>query len=135
MDVGKLFSFHGRVGRGAFWGLSFIGGVSYAVGSGMLEYASTNAQLGLGLSGLVLVLMGLEIQLATGVKRWHDRGKSGRWFFILFIPIIGIVWSLIELGFLPETDWHNEYGPSAGGSPFGNRVHAVRTDTLDRMKS
>jgi uncharacterized membrane protein YhaH (DUF805 family) len=45
------------------------------------------------------------------VKRWHDRGKSGAWFFINFIPYVGGLWVLVECGCLRGTQGHNQYGP------------------------
>lgn len=45
------------------------------------------------------------------IKRWHDRGKSGHWFFINFIPFIGSFWVLIETSFLRGTVGENRYGP------------------------
>jgi uncharacterized membrane protein YhaH (DUF805 family) len=45
------------------------------------------------------------------VRRWHDRNKSGWMVLINLIPIVGGLWSFLELGFLPGTKWVNEYGP------------------------
>ena len=47
---------------------------------------------------------------AVGIKRFHDRNKSGWWYLIVFIPIIGGLWFLIECGFLKGTDGDNDYG-------------------------
>lgn len=47
---------------------------------------------------------------AVFAKRWHDRGKSGLWSLIVFIPIVGL-WVFIELGFFPATRRPNFYGP------------------------
>ncbi len=44
------------------------------------------------------------------VKRYHDRGKSAWWYLIQFIPIIGGIWALVELGFCSGDDGDNEYG-------------------------
>ena len=33
--------------------------------------------------------------LAVGVRRLHDVGKSGWFFFIALIPIIGSIWLLV----------------------------------------
>ncbi len=41
--------------------------------------------------------------LAVGVKRSHDRNRSGWFLLIGLIPIIGSIWLLIELGFLRGT--------------------------------
>ncbi len=49
-------------------------------------------------------------QYAIAAKRWHDRGKSGWWSLIAFVPIIGGLWALIELGFLPGEEGVNAYG-------------------------
>jgi Protein of unknown function (DUF805) len=44
------------------------------------------------------------------VKRWHDRGKSGWMVLINLIPLIGWVWTLVELGLLEGTLGPNQYG-------------------------
>ena len=44
-------------------------------------------------------------------KRWHDRDKSGWWSLIGLVPIIGGIWMLVELGFLPGTEGPNRFGP------------------------
>jgi uncharacterized membrane protein YhaH (DUF805 family) len=51
------------------------------------------------------------ISLAIAVKRYHDRDKSGWWVLIIFLPVIGALWYLIECGFLRGTDGNNDYGP------------------------
>jgi uncharacterized membrane protein YhaH (DUF805 family) len=60
--------------------------------------------------GIVLLLT-LWPTLAMYTKRWHDRNKSGWWSLILFIPLIGGIWMLVELGFLRGTEGANTYGP------------------------
>ena len=35
--------------------------------------------------------------LAVTVRRLHDMGKSGTWFFIYFVPFIGGIWLLVLL--------------------------------------
>ncbi len=58
----------------------------------------------------VVGILGIWVGLAVSVKRWHDRNKSGWWVLIVLIPIIGGIWALIELGFLPGTEGPNAYG-------------------------
>ncbi len=141
MEFRKLFSFHGRIGRGAFWGLSTavtlvelggsagLGAVASTVNEGSTTYTL------LALLTLVLVPAGFVIQLATNVKRWHDRGKSGWWVFINAIPIIGLLWSLIEQGFLAGTNGYNQHGAPGSGSPFGGGSGVSHGTTLARMRS
>ena len=45
------------------------------------------------------------------IKRFHDRDKSGWWMLIVLIPIVGAIWLLVELGFLPGTPGPNRFGP------------------------
>ncbi len=45
------------------------------------------------------------------MKRYHDRNKSGWWVLIVFVPVIGGLWYLIECGFLRGTPGPNNYGP------------------------
>ncbi|MBO6183503.1 MAG: DUF805 domain-containing protein [Chryseobacterium sp.] len=47
--------------------------------------------------------------LAVFVRRMHDIDKSGWWFFIAFIPIVGAIW-LIILCAIEGTPGTNEYG-------------------------
>jgi uncharacterized membrane protein YhaH (DUF805 family) len=48
------------------------------------------------------------------VKRYHDRGKSGWWYLMVFVPYIGGIWHFIECGCLPGDSSSNEYGPPNG---------------------
>ena len=122
MDVGKLFSFDGRIGRGAFWGLSLVVLVAELVAFALI---GTAAELLAGGSSALVVALAVGvivlfviISLATNVKRWHDRDKSGFWMLISLVPIIGPLWAFIEQGFLSGTAGPNRYGIPSGGSPF-----------------
>ena len=63
-----------------------------------------------GLPVMIVGLLFLYPSYALATKRWHDRGKSGWWSLIAFVPIIGALWMLIELGFLGGDDGINDYG-------------------------
>jgi uncharacterized membrane protein YhaH (DUF805 family) len=45
------------------------------------------------------------------IKRCHDRGKSAWWCLLLIIPIVGLIWAIVDLGILAGTQGANEYGP------------------------
>ncbi len=45
----------------------------------------------------VYVLAIIIPALAVTVRRLHDIGKSGWWYFISFVPAIGFIWLLILL--------------------------------------
>jgi uncharacterized membrane protein YhaH (DUF805 family) len=56
-----------------------------------------------------LILLFLWIGFAVSAKRYHDRGKAVWWVFTLLIPVVGIIWQLVELGFLPSDPGYNKY--------------------------
>lgn len=107
MDVGRLFSFRGRVGRGEYWLFVLLGVVP------SLIYAINETV------GVIAIIVYALLALSTNVKRWHDRNKSGWWVLISLVPIIGAIWSLIELGILPGTDGANTHGLPGSGSLRG----------------
>ena len=41
------------------------------------------------------------VSFASVVRRFHDRGKSGWWALLYFMPFIGWLWIIIECGLLP----------------------------------
>jgi uncharacterized membrane protein YhaH (DUF805 family) len=116
-----LFGFQGRTNRAKFWlvavALLVIEIIVLAVlcGGAMMSDDPQQALASLGpVAGIVLVIFGLAvtwITIAVGIKRFHDRNKSGVWILIIFVPVIGSLWYLIECGFLRGTPGPNDYGP------------------------
>jgi uncharacterized membrane protein YhaH (DUF805 family) len=112
MRINKvLFSFRGRIPRPTFWiawllmlGLNFLAVTLIATAK-----SKGDAELSL-IFLLIWAPFSIWIGFAIQVKRWHDRGKSGWMVLINCIPIIGTLWALVELGFLPGTMGGNEYG-------------------------
>ena len=115
----SLFSFKGRLNRAKFWQMHFLI-ISYAFSVKFI--ANLIARIIIGSIGetagnvfvvLILLLMGILggwSVLAVTVKRWHDRDKSGWWILIHFLPIIGTIWAIVELGFLKGTKGYNRFG-------------------------
>ena len=138
MDFGHLFfKFDGRINRAKFWIaiLIFVGIyvvlalIGYLAGQGM-AFQAVNSMLSI----VIFIMM-----LAVGIKRLHDRNKSG-WYIVLFYVVPGVltavsvaltigsgpsgitatalalaaiaigVWGLIELGFLRGSIGGNQYG-------------------------
>jgi uncharacterized membrane protein YhaH (DUF805 family) len=117
MDWNYLFtSFDGRISRQPFW----IGTLVLWVASIVITLIVA-AIFGQGVFGsliqFVIALAILYPSLAVAAKRFHDRNKSGWWVLIVFIPIIGIIWYLVELGCLPGTPGPNRFGPDPLGTP------------------
>jgi uncharacterized membrane protein YhaH (DUF805 family) len=47
--------------------------------------------------------------IAVGVRRLHDTGRSGWWWLIALIPVIGTIW-IIVLFAIPGDQAANQYG-------------------------
>jgi uncharacterized membrane protein YhaH (DUF805 family) len=108
----SLFSFQGRVGRMQFWLTSLL--LSFVVVVLELVAKGTKAAP-VALLLLALMLPLLWVSLAVGVKRWHDRDKSGWWILINLVPFIGSIWALVETGFLKGTTGENRFGTDPVG--------------------
>lgn len=83
--------FSGRARRKEYWMFVLanflislmLGVIDYFIGYTVLE----------GLYSLAVFIPGL----AVCVRRLHDIGKSGWWFLIALIPIVGGIWLLVLL--------------------------------------
>ena len=100
-----LFSFNGRVGRGAYWGLFvasliLFGALGGASIMSMLSGADPTAAAG-GMSTAMVVasLLFLWPALAIQAKRWHDVDKSAWWILINLVPVVGGLIALVFNGF------------------------------------
>jgi uncharacterized membrane protein YhaH (DUF805 family) len=124
-----LLSFDGRINRAKYWIVAGLSVVASLVAAGLLFVPL------LGWILFAVIILGLIYAgVAVGVKRLHDRNKSGWWLllfyfvpgalqglagdsysgFSLLLSVAGFavsIWALIELGFLRGTVGPNDYGP------------------------
>jgi uncharacterized membrane protein YhaH (DUF805 family) len=130
----NLFGFEGRISRRKFWlsslfaGLVMIGVlvffVTVVVGVCMVidiklpkaaeiraGKASTGIVVTFAAIGAIIGVVSSWIQIALGVKRYHDLGHPGMRTLLTFIPVVGPFWVLYECGFIPGVEGGNEYGP------------------------
>ena len=129
MDL--FLSFNGRIPRSKFWiGLLVLIVVNWILmailgmvfGTSMVMTADpANAEQAMEqmsamfIPMMIAMIIMLYPSLAVYTKRWHDRGKSGWWSLIMFIPLAGFIWFIVELGILRGTDGPNKYGPDPLG--------------------
>ena len=100
MNIASIwFSFEGRISRFEFWLKGIVPLFLFEV---LIVYLTGSPDL-----AVAVVLLPA---FAISIKRFHDRDKSGWWVLILFIPIIGYLWWLIECGFFKGTDGNNRFG-------------------------
>lgn len=97
----------GRIARGRFWLLALSGSIIF-----FALFTSLESLFGTG-TGLTWFLYApfYWLMLVISIQRYHDLGKSGWWLLLLLIPLIGLIWVPIELGFRKGISEHNRYGP------------------------
>ncbi len=113
----RLFlSFKGRVGRQTYWSFAMAPGLIFLTLAALFDLPTRMTGFGF----TVFTLLIAAVAVAVGVKRCHDRGRSGWFLLVLLIPVVGAMWVLVELGFLPAKGDGNPYTserPGAGPQP------------------
>ena len=108
-----LFTAQGRISRSEFWkGVAILvtAAVVMAILAVLVREISALRLLVL-LLNMVIAIAQLFVGFFLGIKRYHDRNKSGWWVLIGVIPIVGQVWYFVETGFLRGTIGPNRFGP------------------------
>jgi uncharacterized membrane protein YhaH (DUF805 family) len=100
------FGFQGRIGRSTYW-LKVIIPIFLI----WMVLMVVDVVVGTGVLSLLFLIVSIWPQIAAAVKRFHDRNKSGWWVLIGFIPVIGLIWLLIDIGILKGTEGENQFGP------------------------
>jgi len=85
-------------------------GTAFTVGEG--TYA---VSMGYGWIYVLFMIALLIPTIAVMVRRLHDVGKSGWWWLINFIPLVGAIWFLV-LMCTDSSPGDNKYGPSPKAS-------------------
>lgn len=107
--ISKYVDFNGRARRSEYWWF------------GLAVYVVNLVLAGLGRSiGIFNVLASIFSvatflpSLAVAWRRLHDTGRSGAWFFIVLIPIVG--WILYIVWMVQDSQpGDNQYGPNPKG--------------------
>jgi uncharacterized membrane protein YhaH (DUF805 family) len=122
-----FFDFKGRIGRKTYWYGSvaiilletalclflaqFFDIPILDLGNPELTEAQWSAIYDqVGTLGLLANVVFLWPWIAVIGKRCHDRDKSGWWTLLAYVPIIGNIWSLVELGFIRGNKGPNRFG-------------------------
>lgn len=90
--------FKGRARRKEYWMFvlfNFLFFIVFSITSAVVDLEAFAASIGVV---MIVYLLAIIIPgLAVTVRRLHDIGKSGTWFFIYFVPVIGGIWLLVLL--------------------------------------
>lgn len=114
----KAIDFKSRSNRYEYWSFTLITWVVQVILSNMAALAN-GVTLSLGSSMMMqasllipLVIIGLLFavpELSVSVRRLHDTGRSGWWFFINCVPVIGNLIFVIFMLKSGDND-ENKYG-------------------------
>jgi signal peptidase I len=132
-----LFSFRGRISRRTYVTRVFLAeivlGLLVILGFGLLTLLAHARASGLLFRPTVLfmaglIFVGLWVQLATLVKRLHDRDRNG-WLALLSVVPLANLWVYFEALFLRGPEDGNRYGkPEA--EEFKSRTLAIALGIL-----
>lgn len=123
----KYATFSGRASRSEFWWWALINGIISIVLSavnGVTSMSSidpNNPMSGLGPAYWVLVVWGLATlvpTLALSARRLHDTNRTGWWYLIAFIPLVGSI-ILIVFWASQSNPAGARYDVNAAGYPGG----------------
>jgi uncharacterized membrane protein YhaH (DUF805 family) len=137
-----LFAFRGRIGRSHYWLLTGL--YVLVLIAGLIGFAVLGIVVHAGggdTTTLVMVPIGIAFVLAmwvaiaaVGVRRLHDRGKSGYWLLLYYglplwtskhadleatglvylVVMLGVaIWAFVDLGALRGDTAGNSFGPSS----------------------
>ena len=115
MNFGQLlFGFNGRINRGKYW-LAILIFIIVSLVMGVIGYMADQV-MAFQLLNLIVSIGVLVSSIAVGIKRLHDRDKSGWWlllFYLLPSALMGIGAVMFFYGIGAETT-----GSIIGGSVF-----------------
>lgn len=110
----KYADFKGRAQRAEYWYFVLFNSlISFAIN--FFGFFGIDSKIVLGLA-ILYVLATFIPSLAVLVRRLHDTGHSGWWFFIVLIPLIGVIILFVFL-VSDSASGSNEYGANPKAPP------------------
>ncbi|MEM0950998.1 MAG: DUF805 domain-containing protein [Cyanobacteria bacterium P01_H01_bin.74] len=106
----RYADFSGRSNRKEYWSFTIFGAmIAFSVSILNLLTGSGDGISFFSILYALFVIGSLIPNLAVTVRRLHDSNKSGWWFLVALIPLLGAI-ALLVLTLLPGTDGENQYG-------------------------
>ena len=108
--------FNGRARRKEYWMFTLFN-IIFVFVAMIIDrpFGMANAPQPYGYVTIIYILAVIIPGIAVAVRRLHDVGKSGWFYFIALIPIIGSIWLLV-LFCTEGTQGDNEFGADPKGS-------------------
>jgi uncharacterized membrane protein YhaH (DUF805 family) len=122
-------TFSGRASRPAYWWWVLFGVLvslvtrvlDGLVGSSIVRTTQYGTEVSVGIITSLVGLALLLPSIAVLVRRLHDTDRSGWWYWIILVPILGwlvLLYFLISAG----TPGDNRYGPPPSAGPIAPRM-------------
>lgn len=89
----SAFNYNGRASRSAYWWFALFDVIASIV---LILLAAVLKDVGV----VILILwyiVSFFITLSLAVRRLHDSNRSGAWYLIVLVPLIGGIWLLVLL--------------------------------------
>jgi uncharacterized membrane protein YhaH (DUF805 family) len=117
-------NFNGRARRSEYWYFVLMNLIILIIAAVLDSVLGFNfSPLPYGYLYFLIALATFLPGLAVAVRRLHDVGKSGWFYFIILIPIVGAIWLLV-LFFTEGDQGENQYGPD----PKGEEISDIGTE-------
>ena len=112
-----LFSIDGRINRATFWLKFTLPALVITIVLGAVDtiLGTYGEESGMGVFSGIFALALIWPNIAVSVKRLHDRNRSGWFYLLILIPVVGPIWYLIDAGCLAGTKGSNRFGPDPLG--------------------
>ena len=118
--LSKYITWQGRASRSEFWFFYLFFLIALVVASIIDGILGTKTESGVGYL-YILVVLGLFLPtISVVVRRLHDTDRSGWWYWIGLIPLVGLI-LLIVWWAAKGTTGSNQYGPD----PLGGDLTAA----------
>ena len=114
----KFFVAEGRASRPEYWWFYLSGFVASVIALA-IDMAIDTGYILVGLVGLVYFIP----LITAAIRRLHDTGRSGWWYLISFVPLVGFIILIVFLA-TQGNPGQNEYGPPPGTVAGGGSVAA-----------
>ena len=108
----KYADFSGRARRKEYWYFALVNVIANIVLAIADVLIGFEISPGLGILRLVYTLAVFSPSLAVAVRRLHDTGRSGWWWLIALVPLVGIIVLIVFLAEDSDPGESNYYGPN-----------------------
>ena len=107
--IKKYAVFQGRASRAEYWGfVAWCVGISVVLA--LIEgFAGIAPEMDQSILGIIFSLATALPWIAITVRRLHDTGRSGYWYFLFMIPLVGLILMIVFCSFRGE-EGENSYG-------------------------